>query len=138
MGEHRQSNFGVIMKKIKWLLIPLVVIIVAVIWYVSSTQWTRDLSVQFDGYNRKSGHCYKINNNTNRTLEDLILVIEAEYYNDGDNCSFKYERRWLPIFFPGRPSTCHLTNEELKEEAEKQGISIDGGIPKIVKIKYSK
>lgn len=127
------------MKKIKWLLIPLVVIIVAVIWYVSSTQWTRDLSVQFDGYNSKSGHCYKINNNTNRTLEDLTLVIEVEYYNDdGDNCSFKYERRSLPIFFPGKPFACHLTNEELKEEAEKQGISTDGGIPKIVKIKYSK
>lgn len=129
------------MKK-KWLLIPLLLIIVAIIWYVSSTQWTRDLSLRYFGYlspsetyARNSGHCYEMTNNTRHTLKDVIVVIEVEYYNG----SFKYEDWFAHSIPPGQAVAYKLRDDDYKKAAEKQGISlIYGGNPEIVKIKYSK
>ena len=61
------------MNKKWWPLIPLLIIIVAVIWYVSSTQWTRDFDIQYVGYvsesekGNYSGSSYKVYEITLRT-----------------------------------------------------------------------
>ena len=69
------------MKKKILLLIPLLIIIVAVIWYVSSTQWTRDFDLKYvdlvNVWETDSGdsyYIYEITNNTHRTLKDVSVV----------------------------------------------------------------
>lgn len=128
------------MKKKVWLLIPLVVIIVAVVWYVSATQWTRDFDLKYvehvsDWETGNSYRVYEITNNTNRTLKDISVVIEVEYYNG----SFKYEDSVASRIHPGETIEYRLYSEDYKEAAEEQGKHlIYGGTPDIVKIKYSK
>ena len=132
---------GLSMKKKIWLLVPLVVIIiVAAIWYVSSTQWTRDFDLKYVEYvgDLKTGNSYRIyeiTNNTNRTLKDVSVVIEVEYYNG----TFKYEDLVASRIRPGETVEYRLYDTDYKKAAEEQGVFlIYGGTPEIVKIKYSK
>ena len=128
------------MKKKIWLLIPLLVIIVAVVWYVSSTQWTRDFDLEYVDYvsDWESGNSYivyEITNNTNRTLKNVSVVIEVEYYNG----EFKYEDSVASRIRPGETVEYVLYDEDYEEAAEEQDIFlIYGGTPEIVKIEYSK
>ena len=130
------------MKKKIWILIPVLVVIVAVIWYVSSTQWTRDFNLKYvDRVNvwetdtGDSYEIYEITNNTNRTLRDVSVVIEVEYYNG----KFKYEDSVAYSIHPGETVEYVLHAKDYKEAAEEQGKHlIYGGTPEIVKIKYSK
>ena len=130
------------MKNKKWLLIPLLAIIVAVVWYVSSTQWTRDFDLKYvDNVNVwetdkwDSYSIYEIRNNTSRTLKDVSVVISVEYYNG----KFKYEDSVISIIHPGEIVEYVLYDEDYEKAAEEQGkYLIYGGTPEIVKIKYSK
>ena len=130
------------MKKKIWILIPVLVVIVAVIWYVSSTQWTRDFNLKYvDNVNvwetddGDSYYIYEITNTTSRTLKDVTVVIEVEYYNG----KFKYEDSVISIIHPGETVEYRLYSEDYKKAAEEQGkYLIYGGTPEIVKIKYSK
>jgi hypothetical protein len=130
------------MKKKKWLLIPLVVILIAVIWYISSTQWTRDFDLKYvdhvNVWETDSGDSYRIyeiTNNTNRTLKDVSVVISVEYYNG----KFEYEDKVVYSIHPGETVEYELYDDDYKKAAEEQGKSlIYGGTPEIVKIKYSK
>lgn len=128
------------MKKKMWLLIPLVVILIAVIWYISSTQWTRDFDLKYVEYvsdweTGNSYRIYEITNNTNHTLEDVSVIIEVEYYNG----KFKYEDKVAGRIHPGETVEYVLYDKDYEKAAEKQGkYLIYGGTPEIVKIKYSK
>ena len=128
------------MKKKIWILIPLLVIIVAVVWYVSSTQWTRDFDLRYVEYvsdweTGNSYRIYEITNNTNRTLKNVRVVISVEYYNG----EFKYEDIVDSRIRPGETVEYKLYSEDYKKAAEEQGKHlIYGGTPEIVKIKYSK
>lgn len=130
------------MKKKILLLIPLLVAIVVVIWYASSTQWTRDFDLKYVDHvnvwetdNEDSYYIYEITNNTHRTLRNVSVVIEVEYYNG----KFKYEDSVISIIHPGETVEYRLYSEDYKEAAEEQGkFLIYGGTPEIVKIKYSK
>ena len=128
------------MKKKKWLLIPLLIIIVAVIWYVSSTQWTRNFDLEYVDYvsdweTGNSYSIYEITNNTHRTLKDVSVVIEVEYYNG----KFKYEDTVAYSIHPGETVEYELSNKDYEKAAEEQGkYLVYGGTPEIVKIKYSK
>ena len=132
------------MKNKKWIVILLLVIIVAVIWYVSSTQWTRDFDIKYVDYvsswekgnlGGDSYYIYEITNNTHRTLRKVSVVIEVEYYNG----KFKYEDSVTSIIHPGETVEYKLRDDDYKEAAEEQGKHlIFGGTPEIVKIKYSR
>ena len=128
------------MKKKKWLLIPLLIIVVAVIWYVSSTQWTRDFDLQYIEYvsDLKTGNSYRIyeiTNETHSTLKDVSVVVEVEYYNG----KFKYEDSVASRIRPGETIEYVLYDKDYEKAAEEQGKHlIYGGTPEIVKIKYSK
>ena len=134
------------MKNKKWLLIPLLVIVVVVIWYASSTQWTRDFDLKYVDYvsgwetGNNSGdsyYIYEITNNTHRTLKDVSVVISVEYYSG----KFKYEDSVASIIHPGETVEYILYSEDYKKAGEEQGeylIYVYGGTPEIVKIKYSK
>ena len=131
------------MKNKKLLLIPLVVIIVAVIWYVSATQWTRDFDLKYvdSVYNWETEdngddyRIYEITNNTNRAFKDVSVVISVTYYNG----SFKYEDKVTYSIHPGETVEYKLFDEDYEKAAEEQGkYLIYGGTPEIVKIKYSK
>lgn len=131
------------MKNKKWLILSLVaVIIVGVIWYVYSTQWTRDFDLKYvDNVNvwetddGDSYRIYEITNNTNRTLKDVSVVISVEYYNG----KFKYEDKVAYSIHPGETVEYELHDADYKKAAEEQGkYLIYGGAPEIVEIKYSK
>ena len=128
------------MKKKIWILIPVLVVIVAVIWYISSTQWTRDLDLKYIDYvsdleTGNSYRIYEITNNTHRTLKDVTVVIEVEYYNG----KFKYEDSVMYSIHPGETVEYRLYSNDYKEAGEEQGkYLVSGGTPEIVKIKYSK
>ena len=133
------------MKNKKWLIVPLLVIIVAVIWYVSATQWTRDLDLRYVDYvsggltasSDNSYYLYEITNNTHRTLKDVSVVIKVDTrYGD-----FKYEDSVSFRIKPGETVEYKLYGRDYKNEAIDRDIelgflsisSVD-----IVKIKYSK
>lgn len=132
------------MKKKIWLLIPLLVIVVAVIWYVSSTQWTRDFDLRYVDYvsswetgnhSGKSYRIYEITNNTDRTLKDVSVVILVEDLMD----EFKYEDFVVSRIRPGETVEYRLYDKDYEEAADEQGeilISVTG--VEIVKIKYSR
>lgn len=128
------------MKRKKLLFIPLLVIIVAVIWYISSTQWTRDFDLKYVDYvsdweTGNSYRIYEITNNTHSTLKDVSVVVEVEYYNG----TFKYEDSVASRIRPGETVEYVLYDKDYEDAAEKQGKHlIYGGTPEIVKIKYSK
>lgn len=132
------------MKNKKWLLIPLLVIIAGVIWYVSSTQWTRDFDLRYVDYvsdwetgnlSGKSYELYEITNTTKHTLRDVYVVISVDAFAD----SFKYEDYVAYSIRPGETVEYRLYSEDYEEAAEEQDKtpiiihSID-----IVKIKYSR
>ena len=132
------------MKKKLLIIMPLLVVIVAVIWYVSSTQWTRDFDLKYVNFvnvwetdGGDSYYIYEITNNTHRTLRDVTVVIEVEYFNG----KFKYEDSVDSIIHPGETVEYRLYSEDYKKAGEEQGeylIYVYGGTPEIVKIKYSK
>lgn len=128
------------MKKKMWILISVLVVIVAVIWYSSSTQWTRDFDLKYVDYvsdweTGNSYRIYEITNNTHHTLTDVSVVIEVEYYNG----EFKYEDSVASRIRPGETVEYVLYDEDYEKAAEEQGkFLIYGGTPEIVKIKYSK
>ena len=132
------------MKKKIWLLIPVAVILIAVVWYSSSTQWTRDFDLKYvdyvsewetGNYSGDSYGIYEITNNTDYTLKDVTVVIEVEYYNG----KFKYEDSVTDSIRPGETVEYRLYSSDYEEAAEEQGkYLIYGGTPEIVKIKYSK
>ena len=132
------------MKKKILLLLPLLVAIVAVIWYISSTQWTRDFDLQYvdyvsdwepGNYSGKSYRIYEITNNTHRTLKDVSVVISVE----GFDTKFRYEDKVAYRIRPGETVEYRLYSDDYKKAAEEQGetiIILDS--VDIVKIKYSK
>lgn len=131
------------MKKKIWFLIPLVVIIVAVIWYVSSTQWTRDFSLRYvdlvleserGNYSGQSYTLYEITNNTNRTLKDVSVVVFVDnFYGD-----FKYEDRVDSSIKPGETVEYRLYENDYESEASARGVDLFLPSIDIVKIKYSR
>lgn len=130
------------MKKKTWLLVLLLVSIAVTIWYITSTQWTRDFDIRYVDFvnvwetdDGNSYSIYEITNNTHRTLRDVSVVISVEYYNG----KYKYEDSVAYSIHPGETVEYILSSEDYKEAAEEQGIFlIYGGTPEIVKIKYSK
>lgn len=128
------------MKKKYLFIIPLLMVVVAVVWYISSTQWTRDFDLKYVDYvsdwETGNSYCiYEITNNTNRTLKDVSVVIEVEYYNG----TFKYEDSVVSIMHPGETIEYRLYSNDYEKAAEEQGVFlIYGGNPEIVKIKYSR
>lgn len=133
------------MKKKIWLLIPLVVIIVAVIWYVSSTQWTKDFDIKYidyvgetekGNYSGSSYEIYEITNKTNRTLKDVSVVILVE--DAISEKSWKIEDDVVSSIRPGETVEYRLYRkdcEKASEELGKHPLYFDA---EIVKIKYSK
>ena len=132
------------MKNKKWLLIPLLVIIVAVMWYVSSTQWTRDFDLKYvdhvssweSGNNSgDSYYIYEITNNTHRTLKDVRVVILVEDILPGD---WKYEDKVASSIKPGETVEYRLYSKDCEEATEELGEQAVYATTEIVKIKYSK
>lgn len=129
------------MKKKKWLLIPLLVIVVAAIWYVSSTQWTRDFDLRYVDYvsdweNGNSYRIYEITNNTHRTLKDVTVVILVEDILPGD---WKYEDKVVYSIHPGETVEYKLYSKDCEKAAEELGEQASFVTSlEIVKIKYSK
>lgn len=129
-----------LVKKKGWLLIPLLIIVVAVIWYISSTQWTRDFDLKYVEYvsDLKTGNSYRIyeiTNNTNYTLKNVSVVISVEYYNG----EFKYEDTVASSIRPGETVKYKLYDKDYEKAAEEQDkFLIFGGNPEIVRIKYSR
>ena len=132
------------MKNKKWFIIPVLAIVVAVIWYVSSTQWTRDFDLryvdyvgEFDkgNYSGSSYRIYEITNNTHRTLKDVSVVISVENFFG----KIKYEDTVTYDIQPGETVEYILYTKEWKEALEEQGEQIgwDNEV-EIVKIKYSR
>lgn len=128
------------MKKKIWLLIPLLVIIVAVVWYVSSTQWTRDFDLEYVDYvsdweTGNSYYIYEITNNTHRTLKDVTVVILVEDLIPGD---WKYEDKVASNIRPGETVEYRLYDEDVEKAAEELGRQAAYPTAEIVKIEYSK
>ena len=129
------------MKKMKWLLIPVLVIIVAVIWYVSSTQWTRDFDLKYVDYvsdweTGNSYRIYEITNNTHHTLKDVTVVIEVEDILPGD---WKYEDKVASSIKAGETVEYKLYSKDCEKAAEELGEQASFVTSlEIVKIKYSK
>ena len=132
------------MKKKYLFVIPLLIVAVAVIWYVSSTQWTRDFDLKYVDYvsswetgnhSGKSYELYEITNTTEHTLKEVYVVISVDAYSD----SFEYEDYVAYSIRPGETVEYRLYSGDYEEAAEEQGKtpiiihSVD-----IVKIKYSK
>ena len=144
MEERSRVGMGTIMKKKRWLLIPLLLIIVAIIWYVSSTQWTRDFDIKYVDFVSKgsltessdySYYLYEITNTTHRTLKDVSVVILVEDVL-GD---WKYEDHVESRIKPGETVEYKIFIKDYKEAAEKQGETICWvSSVEIVKIKYSR
>ena len=115
-------------------IISLVVIIVAVmllavIWYVSSTQWTRDFDLRYvkyvtdtakGNYSGKSYALYEITNTTDRTLKDVSVVISVDSFSS----DFKYEDKVASRIRPGETVEYKLYSEDYEKAAEEQGESI--------------
>ena len=143
MEERSQTGMGAIMKNKKWLLIPLLLIIVAIIWYVSSTQWTRDFDIKYVDFVSKgsltessdySYYLYEITNTTHRTLKDVSVVILVDnYYGD-----FKYEDLVEYSIKPGETVEYKLYAKDYKAEANARGVDLFLCSVEIVKIKYSR
>ena len=133
------------MKNKKWLIIPVLVIIVGVIWYVSSTQWTRDFDLKYVEYVNKGGltessdysyYLYEITNTTNRTLEDISVVISIDNPGSSD---WTYEDSVAHRIRPGETVEYKLFVKDYKKAAEELNEPIIAFMEvDIVKIKYSK
>ncbi len=132
------------MKKKIWFIIPLLVVVVAVVWYVSSTQWTRDFELRYVDFvgERETGnlsgssyYLYEITNNTNRTLKDVSVVI----FVDDVGKDFEYEDLVTYSIKPGETIKYKLYTKDYQKAAEEQGEILAGvSSVDIVKIKYSR
>lgn len=133
------------MKKKIWLLIPLLLIIVAVIWYVSSTQWTRDFDIKYVGYvadtdkgnySGSSYEIYEITNNTKRTLKNVyvVILIEDSIFEE----EWRYEDWVASSIRPGETVVYKLYEKDCKKALEELGEDPLYFDSEIVKIKYSK
>lgn len=134
----------------KWFLIPLavmlIVMVLVVVWYVSSTQWTRDFDLRYVDYvsesergnlSGSSYYLYEITNNTNRTLKDVSVVILV----DGIVEDFEYEDSVSYRIKPGETVEYRLYAKDYEKVAEERGIELgflSVSSVDIVKIKYSK
>ena len=131
---------GLSLKKKIWISIPLVVILIAIIWYVSSTQWTRDFDLKYVEYvsDWKTGNSYRIyeiTNNTDRTFKNVSVVILVEDLMD----EFKYEDFVVSRIRPGETVEYRLYEKDYEKAAEEQGeILVCVTAVEIVKIKYSR
>ena len=145
MEERSQTGMGAIMKKKRWLLIPLLLIIVAIIWCVSSTQWTRDFDLKYVGYvgeNDKGNHSgssysvYEITNTTHRTLKDVsvVILIKDDIFDD----EWKYEDDVTSSIRPGETVVYKLYRKDYKKVLEELGEDPLFFDVEIVKIKYSR
>ncbi len=133
------------MKNKKWFIIPVLAIIVAVVWYISSTQWTRDFDIKYVDYVDKgsltqssdySYYLYEITNTTNRTLEDISVVISIDNTGPSD---WTYEASVARRIRPGETVEYKLFVKDYKKVAEELNEPIIGFIEvDIVKIKYSR
>ena len=133
------------MKKKIWLLIPVLVIIVAVIWYVSSTQWTRDFDLRYvdyvgesekGNYSGSSYSIYEITNNTNRTLKNVSVVILIE--DDILEREWKFDDKAASSIRPGETVVYKLYRKDCEKFLEELGKDPLFYNVEIVKIKYSK
>lgn len=134
------------MKKKYWFIIPLVVVVVAVVWYVSSTQWTRDFDIRYVDYvsesekgnlSGSSYYLYEITNNTNRTLKDVSVVILVDKIGE----EFEYEDSVSYRIKPGETVEYKLFSKDYEKVAEERGITLgflSVSSVDIVKIKYSR
>ncbi len=133
------------MKKKIWLLALLAVIIVAVIWYVSSTQWTRDFDIKYidyvgesekGNYSGSSYEIYEITNKTKRTLKDVsvVILIEDAIFEK----SWKIEDEVASSIRPGETVTYKLYRKYCEKASAKLGEDPLYFDAEIVKIKYSK
>ena len=130
----------------KLLFISLLVILVLVIWYASSTQWTRDFDLKYVDYvsswetgnNSGDSYCvYEITNNTHRTLKDVSVVILVE--DDILETSCKYVDEVASSIRPGETVEYRLYDEDVEEAVEELGEHVAFvSSSEIVKIKYSK
>ena len=134
-----------VMKYKVWFLIPLVAILIAGGWYVSSTQWTRDFDLKYvdyvgeseaGNYSGSAYYLYEITNDTHHTLKNVSVVISVEDILPGD---WKYEDYVVSSIRPGETVEYRLYRNDCEEAAEKQGESAYMVTSlEIVKIKYSK
>ena len=133
------------MKKKMWLLIPVLVVIVAVIWYVSSTQWTRDFDLRYvdyvdesekGNYSGSSYSIYEITNNTNRTLKNVSVVILIE--DDILEREWKFDDKAASSIRPGETVVYKLYRKDCEKFLEELGKDPLFYNVEIVKIKYSK
>ena len=129
------------MKKKMFIVVPVLVVIVAVVWYVSSTQWTRDFDLKCVDYvsdweTGNSYRIYEITNNSHRTLKDVSVIIEVEDILPGN---WKYEDEVASSIRAGETVEYKLYSKDCEKAAEELGeqaafvTSLE-----IVKIKYSK
>lgn len=133
-------------KKTKILLfVSLLVVIVAVIWCVSSTQWARDFDLKYVGYvgesekgnySGSSYEIYEITNNTNRTLRDVCVVIEVE--DAISEKSWKIEDNVVSRIKPGETVVYKLYRKDCEEASKELGKHPLYYDVEIVKIKYSR
>ena len=132
------------MKNKKWIIILLLAILVAVIWYVSSTQWTRDFDIRYvdyvgesekGNYSGSAYEIYEITNKTKRTLKDVSVVILVEDILPGD---WKYEDHVVYSIRPGETVEYKLYRKDCEKAAEELGERAFMFTLEIVKIKYSK
>ncbi len=133
------------MRKKTWLLVPLLVIIVAVIWYVSSTQWTRDFDIRYvdyvgesekGNYSGSSYEIYEITNNTKRTLKDISVVILVE--DSISEKSWEIEDNVASSIRPGETIVYKLYRKDCEKASEELGKYPLYFNAEIVKIKYSR
>ena len=134
-----------VMKYKVWCLIPLVAILIAGGWYVSSTQWTRDFDLKYvdyvgeseaGNYSGSAYYLYEITNDTHHTLKNVSVVVSVEDILPGD---WKYEDYVVSSIRPGETVEYRLYRNDCEEAAEKQGESAYMVTSlEIVKIKYSK
>lgn len=130
------------MKNKKWLIIPLLIIIVVVIWYVSSTQWTRDFDLKYVDYvsswetgnhSGDSYSIYEITNNTHRTLRDVtVVILIKDVVLDKE---WKHEDKVASSLRPGETVEYKLYRNKVLEELGEDPLYSD---MEIVKIKYSR
>ena len=133
------------MKKKILLLVPVLVVIVAVIWYVSSTQWTRDFDIKYvdyvgesekGNYSGSSYEIYEITNNTERTLKDVRVVISIEDLILEKH--WEYEDTVASSIKAGETVTYKLYRKDCEKALAELGEDPLYFNEEIVKIKYSK
>lgn len=127
------------------LVVLLLALIVAVVWYVSSTRWTRDFDIKYVGYvgesekgnySGSSYDIYEITNNTNRTLRDVRVVIKIE--DAISEKSWKFEDKVVSSIKPGETVVYKLYRKDCEKASAELGKNPLFFDDEIVRIKYSR